>query len=214
MTKKENLIEEIINYNLFSIAPSMDKETWFLLKSGRGPLFFDTSKIIAYPELMQKITQLAIDIIKEKKIDYNLIVGAPYGGLPLSYYLASTLKVPCLTLRKDGVKKTGTMATSSEILGVYKEGDKVLIIEDAISSANTVIGFSSRIKNYGLLVNDVLAMVDVGRGGEENLKNENIRLHSLFTWKDLYNCYKAKKSHLLDPKVKDYLDNIFKDNTL
>ena len=209
--EEEDLIGEAIDLNLFLVAPSMDKETWFLLKSGRGPMFFDTSKIIGYPDFMQKMTKFAIEKIEKEKINYDLIVGAPYGGLPLSYYLASALKSPCLTLRKDGAKKVGTMATSSELLGVYKKGDKVLIIEDAISSANTVIEFALRIRNYGLLVSDVLAIVDVGRGGEENLKNQNICLHSLFKWKNLYKCYKIKKSHLLNPEIKIYLDDLFKD---
>ncbi|MFA7385463.1 MAG: phosphoribosyltransferase family protein [Candidatus Paceibacterota bacterium] len=212
MEKEEDLIEDIISHNLLFVASSMDKENWVLLKNGiRGPLFFDTSKIIGYPSLMQKITQFAADIIKEEKIDYDLIAGAPYGGLPLSYYLAYNLKSPCLTLRKDGVKKNGTMPTSGEILGVFKKDDKVLIVEDAVLSANTVIKFASRLRNAGLKITDALAIVDVGRGGTENLKNQNIRLHSLFEWKDLYNCYKIKKSHLLNSEIKNYLDDIFKD---
>lgn len=53
MIKKEDLIEEIIDYNLLFVAPSMDKGKWMLLKNGiYAPLFFDTSKIIGYPNLM------------------------------------------------------------------------------------------------------------------------------------------------------------------
>ena len=208
--KKEILIKEIISRDLFFIAPSMDKEKWVLLKNGvRGPLFIDFSKIIAYPDLMQKIAQCAIDIIKDKKINYNLIMGAPYGGLPLSYYLAATLRSPCLTMRKEGVKKDGTMPTAGEILGIFKKGDKVLIIEDAILTANTVIEFASRLRKAGLEVTDVLAMVDVGRGGAENLKAQNIRLHSIFTWKNFYDCYKSKNARSLNHEVKNYLDDMF-----
>jgi len=212
-TTKESLIKKIIEHNLLFVAPSMDKEKWVLLKNGiRRPLFFDTSKIIAYPDLMQKITQSAIDIIKDDKINYDLIVGAPYSGLPLSYYLASTLKSPCLTLRKEGVKKDGTMPTAGEILGVFKKGNKVLIIEDAVLSANTVIGFIFRLKKADLKVTDVLTMVDVGRGGAENLEAQNIRLHSLFTWEDLYNCYKRKSPNLISSEMQRYFDEMFKKN--
>lgn len=211
MAKKEGLIEEIINHGLLFVASSMDNEEWVILKNGiRGPLFFDTSKVIAYPDLMQKITRSAIDIIKDKKINYDLIMGAPYGGLPLSYYLSSALRSPCLTLRKEGVKKDGTMSTAGEILGIFKKGDKVLIIEDAILSANTVIKFIFRLRKVGLEVNDVLAMVDVGQGGTENLKTQNIRLHPMFTWAEFYDCYKKNNPSRLNPEVKNYLDDMFK----
>lgn len=208
---KKDLLENVIDLNLFCIVPSMNHEEWFALKSGRGPLFFDTSKIIGYPDFMQKLTRYAVEIIKDQNISYSLIVGAPYGGLPLSYFVASALHAPCLALRKDGAKKVGTMATSAEILGIYKKGDKVLIIEDAVSSADSVIGFADRLRDVGLIVTDVLAIVDVGRGATENLKAQNINLHPLFTWKELYNFYKSKKLDTLNPNVRKYLDDMFKE---
>ena len=206
---QEGLLEYVIDLGLFCVAPSMDRETWFPLKSGQGALFFDTSKIGAYPDLMKKLVQFVIEKIKNENISFDLIAGVPYGGMPLSYFLASGLAVPCLTIRKDGVKKNGTMATSAEILGVYKHGDKVLMIEDAVSSAGSAIEFANRLKKADLSVTDVIVIVDVGRGAVENLKAQNICLHTIFKWKDLYNCYKARKSEALNLEVKNYLDNIF-----
>ena len=153
--------------------------------------------------------RFAIEKIKSEKISYNLVAGIPYGGMPLSYCIAFKLGAPCLTIRKDGVKKTGTMATSAEILGIYKNGDKVLMIEDAVSSANSAIEFAGRLRKAGLLVTDVLSLVDVGRGAAENLKAQNICLHSIFQWKNLYECYKTRKPGALNPEVKVYLDNMF-----
>ncbi|MFA6295391.1 MAG: phosphoribosyltransferase family protein [Candidatus Paceibacterota bacterium] len=212
-SKNKDLIEEIIKHNLLFVASSMNQNRWVLLKNDiRGPLFFDTSKIIAYPGLMQMITQCAINVIKGDEIKFDLILGAPYGGLPLSYFLAAALKTPCLTMRKEGIKKDGTMPTSAEILGVFKKGDKVLIIEDAVLSANTVIEFAQRLRKVGLEITDVLTMVDVGRSGAENLKAQNIRLHSLFTWKDLFDCYKELRSDRLSLEVKTYLEEMFKES--
>ncbi len=206
---KENLLEDVIDAGLFCVAPSMDIKTWFPLKSGPGPLFFDTSKIIAYPDLMEKLTQFVIKKIKTEKICFDLIAGVPYGGMPLSYFLASALHVPCLTIRKDGVKKTGTMATADEILGIYKKGDRILLIEDAVSSANSAIEFAGRLRGVGLIVSDVFSMVDVGRGATENLKSQDICLHPVFEWKNLYKSYRIKKSNSIDSEVKKYLDNMF-----
>lgn len=212
MAKEKILTENAVDMGLFRVVPSMDRQTWFPLKSGQGPLFFDTSKIIAHPDFMKDLVQFAIEKIKSEKISYNLIAGIPYGGMPLSYSLAFELKAPCLTIRKDGAKKTGTMATADEILGIYKKGDKVLLIEDAVSSASSAIEFTGRVRGAGLLVADVLAIVDVGRGAGENLKAKDICLHSIFQWKNLYECYKMKKPNTLDPEVKKYLDNMFKNN--
>jgi orotate phosphoribosyltransferase len=113
-----------------------------------------------------------------------------------------------LALRKEGAKKDGTMPTAGEILGVYKKGDKVLIVEDAVLSANSVIEFAGRLRKVGLEVTDVLAMVDVGQGAIENLRAQNICLHAMFTWKDIYDFYKNKNLEI-NPEVQEYLEKIF-----
>jgi len=186
---KISLIKEIIKLGIFKVTETTNKNKWILLKNGsRAPVFLDTSVFISHPLLLEKINKYIVQIIKEEKIKFDKIMGLPYGGIPFTYGVANILKVPALALRKEGKKN---YSTKGDLLGKFKKGDKVLLIEDAIVTANTAIGFIKRIRQDNLLVKDIISIVDIGGLGFKNLKNEDVCLHSLFTWKDLFIVYKS-----------------------
>ena len=193
---KISLIQEIIKLNIFRITNTTDKNKWILLKNGsRAPIFLDTSIFISYPLLLEKINKYIIQTIKEEEIKFDKIMGLPYGGIPFAYGVINILKVPALALRKEGKKN---YSTKGDLLGEFKRGDRVLLIEDAIVTANTAIGFIERIKKDNLVVQDIISIVDIGGDGGKNLKNAGVKLHSLFTWKEFFDVYKSinpKKSN-------------------
>lgn len=105
LIKKESLIKEIVLKNIFIVSLSPDKSKWVPLKNGiRTPLFLDTSKFNSFPRLAEKINRFAVQLIKEKKLAFDKIMGLPYGGLLFSYGIANILKFPCLSIRKEGKK--------------------------------------------------------------------------------------------------------------
>jgi orotate phosphoribosyltransferase len=201
---KKDIIKEIINNKLLYIAPNIDKIGWILLKNNsRTPIFLDTSRFISFPGLLEKINRLIIEIIKEKSIIFDKIIGVPYGGLPFSYGVTGLLKVPGLTIRKEGFKN---YSTKGELLGNYKKGDKVLIIEDATVTANTVVELVNKLKDSGLNINDVITVLDIEKSAKESLNKLGINLHALFTWKELYENYKQEYSELISADMKVFLD--------
>jgi len=202
---KSDLIKEIIELGLFKVSSSADKNKWILLKNGsRTPVFLDTAKFISYPELIAKVNKFAVKIIKDNNIIFDRIIGAPYGGLPFCYGIANILQAPCLALRKEGPKN---YSTAGELLGIYKKGERVLLIEDATVTANTVIEFVKKLRSQGLRVTDVITILDIEKFAKTNLDKHQIRLHSLFTWKDLFGYYKIKNSRLISAKMRIFLDN-------
>lgn len=186
---KISLIKEILKFDIFKVAKTTNKNNWILLKNGsRAPIFLDTSVFISHPLLLEKINKYIIQIINEEKIKFDKIMGLPYGGIPFAYGVTNILKVPALALRKEGRKN---YSTKGDLLGEFRKGDKVLLIEDAIVTANTAIGFIKRVRQDILIVKDIISIVDVGSSGFENLKKEGVILHSLFTWKELFDVYKS-----------------------
>lgn len=187
---KKDIIKEIIDNKLLFISHTTDEADWILLKNNsRTPIFLDTSKFISFPDLLDKVNHLILEIIKDKAITYNQIIGIPYGGLPFSYGVTSLLKVPGLTIRKEGFKNYGT---KGELLGNYQPEDQVLIIEDATVTANTVIEFANKLKDSDLKVTDVITVLDIEKSAKENLAALGINLYALFTWKELYESYKEE----------------------
>jgi len=204
---KKILIKEIIERGLFSIASSFDKNKWILLKNGdRAPVFLSASKFGSFPELMRKVNKLIIKTIKNKNIVFDQIVGVPYGGLPFSFGVATILRAPCLSIRKEGPKNYDI---TDELMGVYKKGERILIVENATITANTVIELVNKLRKEGLRIIDVITVVDSGGIARDNLRKHKLSLHALFTWKDLYDAYKRKNLHLIDEKMRNYLDNLF-----
>ncbi len=204
MYMKRDIIKEIIDNKLLYISPNIDEKDWVLLKNNnRTPIFLDTSKFISFPGLLDKVNRLVIKIIKDKSIIFSRIIGVPYGGLPFSYGVTSILKVPGLTIRKEGFKN---YSTKGELLGCYKEGDKILIIEDATVTANTVIEFVAKLKDSNLEINDVITILDIEKSAKENLTHLGINLHALFSWKELYEVYKNEYPSLISDDMKIFLD--------
>lgn len=203
---KNDIIKKIIANKLFSVASSTDESDWILLKNGsRAPMFLDTSKFISFPGLLEDINKLIIQIIKEKNITFDKIIGLPYGGLPFSYGVTAILKVPGLTIRKEGAKN---YSTAGELLGIYQKGEKVLIIEDATVTANTVIEFIGKLKAKGLVVSDVITVLDIGKDAKANVAALGVNLNPVFTWRELYESYKAESSQSISQELETIFNNI------
>lgn len=201
---KNNIIKEIIDSKLLYISPTINEKEWILLKNNsHTPIFLDTSKFISFPNLLNNINFLIIEKIKDEAITFDKIIGIPYGGLPFSYGVTSILKVPGLTIRKEGFKN---YSTKGELLGNYKEGDKVLVIEDATVTAKTVIEFVNKIKSYNLEINDVITILDIEKSAKESLAQLGIKLHALFTWRELYEYYKKEYPNIIDSDMEIFLD--------
>jgi len=204
---KQDIIKKIITNKLFSVASSPKENDWILLKNGsRAPMFLDTSKFISFPELLEELNKLIIQIIKEKNIGFDKIIGLPYGGLPFSYGVTALLKVPGLTIRKEGAKN---YSTAGELLGIYQKGEKVLIIEDATVTANTVIEFIGKLKDKGLVVSDVITVLDIGQDAKANVAALGVTLHPVFTWRKLYESYKAEYPQSISQELEVILNDIF-----
>jgi len=201
---KKDIIKEIIDNKLLYISPNIDESGWILLKNNsRTPIFLDTSKFISFPDLLDKVNRLIMEIIKDKSIVFDKIIGIPYGGLPFSYGVTSILKVPGLTIRKEGFKN---YSTKGELLGNYERGDRILIIEDATITADTVIEFVNKFKGNGLKISDVITVLDIEKSAKEKLSQLGVNLYALFTWKELYETYKKEYPGLISEDMKVFLD--------
>jgi orotate phosphoribosyltransferase len=185
---KNTLIKEIIDLELFVVFDPNDKSQWFILKDESPTQYFlDNKKIMSFPRLFKKINQYIVQIIRKENLKFNRIMGIPYGGLPFAYGIADMIEAPCLAIRREGKRKYGT---KSDLLGIFEKGERVLFIEDAIVTAQTVISFAKRLKQDDLLVTDVVSIIDAKKTGRKNLEKYGINLHSLFIGNDFVDFYK------------------------
>ena len=94
---------------------------------------------------------------------------------------ARGLELDALIIRKE-IKNYGTKAG---IEGpILKEGTLVTVLEDVVTTAGSAIKAIKKLRENKYIVNEVLSIVDREEGGYKALRDENVRLKSLFSIKD------------------------------
>lgn len=166
---KEYLKQQLLKNNIIKYGE-------FILKSGQhSPIYINLKDLITYPNLLAGINQYLSDFIPENIIT-NLksnenqkykLCGVPYGGIPIATGLSLITGIPQILLRKE-VKSYGTKKL---IEGQYSRNDKIILIEDVITSGQSVRETIDILEKEGLEVIQVLSVVF--RGTKE-LENEFI----------------------------------------
>jgi uridine monophosphate synthetase len=144
----------------------------FTLKSKIvAPIYIDLRMIISSPQLLKDIGDLLWE--KVKHLTFDQLVGVPYTALPLASYLSLKHTIPMLMKRKEA-KDYGTKRL---IEGVYRCGERCLIIEDLVTSGASLIETVEPLEAEGLVVTGMVAFLDREQGGKERLEKKGYQMH-------------------------------------
>ena len=127
------------------------------------------------PEMKPTILKEIVAIVKEK-VDLNVdkIVCVEAMGIHLATALSLKTDIPFVVIRKreyglDGeipvFQKTG-YGEANLYINSLKAGDKVLLIDDVVSTGGTMIATLNALKNMNVEVTEAVAVVEKGRGKE------------------------------------------------
>ena len=110
-------------------------EGQFTLKNGEtSNIYYDIKTIISHPVLFRNICHSLISLLPKELINYRLIFGIPYGGLPIASYLSLTNNKPLIYSRN----KKKEYGTQKLVEGKYKAGQKVIIVDDVITTGGSL----------------------------------------------------------------------------
>ena len=125
----------------------------FTLKSGKkSKIYVDLKKIISYPKLH---LQLCNELIAKINQSNKLICGTPYGAVPFASYISISETIPMVFLRKE----TKTHGTKKLLEGDFSKGDTVVLIEDVITTGQSVIETAEKLEEQGLIVSQIISVV-------------------------------------------------------
>jgi len=153
----------------------------FTLKSGQtSSIYINLRKIISYPALMREIANAMWGAVQGSS--FQLVCGVPYTALPIATCLSLDHNLPMVMRRKE--KKD--YGTKQLIEGVFEPGLTCLVIEDVITTGGSIIETADDLKNAGLIIKDVVVLIDREQGGRENLE-KHFNVHSILTISDILN---------------------------
>jgi adenine/guanine phosphoribosyltransferase-like PRPP-binding protein len=127
----------------------------------------DLMSAMSRPRLLKTIARLMEE--KVGHTGYTFICGA----LNAKSLLATTL-----SLEQD---KPLIMARTENLRGIYKTGEWVLIVADELSSGNNILETVDKVKSEGLIVQEVVVLLDREQGGVDFLKSKGIKVQSVLT---------------------------------
>jgi uridine monophosphate synthetase len=192
---------DTLSQNLFDIESICFGS--FTLKSGvQSPIYLDLRRMVSFPALLRGLAELMSQELQT--IDYDLLCGVPYTALPFATALSLLEGVPMLMRRKE-VKTYGTRRC---IEGVFQEGQRCLVIVDLVTSGQSVLETVKPLEESGLIVRDILVVVDREQGGRQYLEQQGYTVHALLSLHNLLDQLEeqGKIGRRTKEEVTNYLD--------
>ena len=150
----------------------------FKLSSGKAsPYYIDLRVIPSFPdafhEICESYTQYITSQIEIKSFDR--IAAIPIAGIPFASQIAFNLRKPFLYVRK-GIHLSGR---ERRVEGVLASGNKVLLIDDLITTGLSLKESADAVRAEGGVVTEGIVFLDREEGGRELLEKNGVKLHSV-----------------------------------
>jgi orotate phosphoribosyltransferase len=151
----------------------------FVLRSGRkSDYYLDKYRFETQPDILAALGQMLAERITPQT---DRIAGAELGAVPLAAAAAMAAGKPMVFIRNQ--KKD--YGTARRIEGILNSGERVMIVEDVLTTGGQVIEAAAAIRDTGAQVEKIVAVIDRLEGARENIEKQGLVLESLFTVRDL-----------------------------
>lgn len=150
----------------------------FKLASGKKTtVYLDLRVLVSFPQVLAQVATVYHTFLERLGLKFDLLTAPPMAGLPIGTALCLEMDRPLIYPRKVA-KDYGT---GKVIEGVWSIGQKVLVIDDVITSGGSIVETVAVLKAAGLVVTDAVVLIDREQGGKEMLAAEGYHLYAVMT---------------------------------
>lgn len=148
---KKNFAANLLNIGAVSLKP----ENPFTWASGiKSPIYCDNRLTLGYPEIRKNIASGLVQLIEEKFGTVDVIAGTATAGIPHAAWTSDIMNLPMIYVRSSA-KGHGK---GNQIEGPIKAGQKVVVVEDLISTGGSVITCVEALREVGCEVVGVVSI--------------------------------------------------------
>lgn len=163
----------LLQINTIKVQPS-NPFTW--ASGWKAPIYCDNRKILSYPDARSFIRDRFVEVIKSRYPGVEAIAGVATGAIAHGALVAGALGLPFIYVRSEP-KSHGL---ENLIEGDLKPGQKVVIIEDLISTGGSSLKAAQAVReNGGMIMGMVAIFTYEFPQAIENFKKANIELTTL-----------------------------------
>lgn len=179
MTNEKAVAEKLLQINAIKLSPQ-EPFTW--ASGWKSPIYCDNRKTLSFPYIRDFVKSELCNVIFEKFPDADLLAGVATAGIAWGAMAADQLKLPYIYVRP----KPKEHGLGNQIEGFYEAGQKVVVIEDLISTGKSSLQVVDVLKQQGLQVEGMVSIFTYGFDvAATAFETAGVPLHSLTNYQTL-----------------------------
>ena len=181
ITAAEAIAEKLLQIN----AVKLNIAQPFTWASGwKSPIYCDNRRALGYPYVRDFIKSELCAVIFEQFAGANAIAGVATAGISWGAMAADQLKLPFMYVRP----KPKEHGMGNQIEGLFEKGQRVVVVEDLISTGKSSLQVCEVLKNEGIIIDGMVSIFNYGFAQATTaFETAGIKLHSLSNYETLIN---------------------------
>src|ERR1700709_722288 len=165
MTNEKAIAEKLLQINAIKLNP-IQPFTW--ASGWKSPIYCDNRKVLSFPYVRDFIKSELCNVVFEKFPDAEMLAGVATAGIAWGAMVADQLKLPFIYVRP----KPKEHGLGNQIEGFFEVGQKVIVVEDLVSTGKSSLQVIDVLKQVGLQIEGMVSIFSYGFGVASSAFND------------------------------------------